>query len=63
VRALAQIGNEPDGVETKKGENRGSLPLSCTPSVVMQKASQRPNSTEKADGADAAEIAQAAYFL
>ena len=31
--------------------------------VVMQKASQGPNSTENADNADETEIVQAAYLL
>jgi hypothetical protein len=37
--------------------------LSCIPAVVMQKASQRSNSTENADSADMTEIVQIAYFL
>ena len=43
--------------------SRQASPLSCTPPVVMQKASQGANWTENADNADATEIAQAAYFL
>ena len=39
------------------------FPLSCIPAVVMQKASQRPNSTENADNADNTEIVQPPYFL
>ena len=37
--------------------------MSCIPAVVMQKASQRPNSTEITDNPDQTEIVQVAYFL
>lgn len=38
-------------------------PLSYIPAIVMQKASQGPNWTEKAHNADDAEIFQHPYFL
>ncbi|MDR5729418.1 MAG: hypothetical protein RB191_18550 [Terriglobia bacterium] len=39
------------------------LPLSCTPTVVMQKTPQGANWTENADSAAEAEVDQPAYFL
>ena len=37
--------------------------MSCIPAVVMQKASQGPNSTENANKAEEADITQLTYFL
>jgi hypothetical protein len=39
------------------------MPLSCIPSIVMQKVSQGANWTENADKAEEAESVQHAYYL